>query len=76
MTPKEAKRLVGRTIAAVDLGGSWETDIHGGSRVYMHFPTVTLDDGTVLSFIAEEHPSGDSTYGIEICARRPRRETP
>lgn len=74
MKPSEAKKLIGKKIAAIDLGGCWEEDEHGGQRCFMHMhPTITLDDGTKLYFHVEEHPSGDGhSYGVEICWARKR----
>lgn len=68
MNAKQAKRLVGRKIVAVDLGGRWEGD--GGCRVWMHDPTITLDDGSRLRFVVEEHPIG-ADYGVSIVRRPP-----
>lgn len=74
MTPKQAQALVGRTIVAIDPGGSWEADEHGRNRQYMHYPSITLDNGVVLRFHAEEHPSGDGqAYGVDIVVARPRK---
>jgi hypothetical protein len=73
MTPKEAEKLIGRRIVAVDLGRSWETDLHGGGRVLMHMhPSIALDDGSVLRFLVEEHPSG-TEYGVDFLVVKPRR---
>ena len=77
MIPSEARRLIGRTIVAIDLGGSWETDEHGGQRQHMHMhPSITLDDGTELRFYVEEHPTGDGAlYGVHII-KKARRAKP
>lgn len=72
MTPKEARGLVGRRIVAVDAGGSWETDEYGGCRTHMHYPKITLDDGTVLRFRSEEHPCGAGEHGTYIVIKPPR----
>ena len=71
MTPKQAQRLVGRTIVAVELNATWETDIGSHTRVKMHDPTITLDDGSRLRFVVEEHPSGDG-YGVHPVHVRPK----
>jgi hypothetical protein len=63
MTPAQAKKLVGRTIVDVDMDEGWEGD--GPQRVRMHSPTVTLDDGSLLRFVVEEHPEGGE-YGVDI----------
>lgn len=63
MKAREAKRLVGRTIVAVDLQATWEGD--GPNRVRMHKPRITLDDGSVLTFLVEEHPDG-AAYGVDL----------
>lgn len=67
MKKSEAKRLIGRTIAAIDLDASWEGE--GRNRVLMHAPTITLDDGTTLRFVVEEHPEGGE-YGVDIVHAR------
>lgn len=72
MMPHDAKRLIGRKIVAVDLQGTWETDLYGGGRRYMHDPRITLDDGSVLRFVVEEHPAG-SPYGVDIVRERAER---
>jgi hypothetical protein len=67
---------VGRTIVKVDMQGRWETDTYGGCREYMHDPAITLDDGSVLRFHVEEHPTGDGgAYGVDILRVRPDRRT-
>lgn len=63
MTPSQAKRLVGRTIVAVDLDADWAGEGH--SRVLMHDPTITLDDGSRLRFVVEEAPDGGE-YGVDL----------
>jgi hypothetical protein len=55
-----AKQLVGRKIVAFD-PGSW-VDADGVTK---HTPKITLDDGSVLHFRAEELDDG-SDYGIYI----------
>lgn len=71
MMPFEAKRLIGRKIVKVDMGGHWDADLYGGSRRYMHDPTIALDDGTELRFVVEESPSGDH-YGVNIVQTKRR----
>ena len=68
MSPREAKRLVGRTIVAVELNGSWKGERR--LRSYMHAPVITLDDGTFLRFTVEEHPEGGE-YGVNIVRELP-----
>lgn len=63
MTPKEAKRLIGRTIVAVDLNATWESEEGSKHRRLMHDPVFTLDDGSRLSFVVQEHPEG-AEYGV------------
>lgn len=59
MTPKQARRLVGRTIVAVELN----EEVIEGER--MTSPLLTLDDGSVLSFYAQESPDGGE-YGVGL----------
>lgn len=58
------ERIVGRTITAVDMG----EEIVG--QDVMHSPIVYLDDGTTLTFLAEEPPGEDGEYGVNIIAAR------
>lgn len=58
-----ARHLVGRRIVAVDMR-SFKSGEGRGKRV-CHDPVVTLDDGSVLSFVVEETDSGDC-YGVSI----------
>ena len=73
MTPSEAKRLIGRTIVAVDLDATWEGE--GLHRRRMHSPRVFLDDGSQLYFVVEEHPDGGE-YGVDIGITRSRKSGP
>ena len=72
MTPKEAKRLIGRTIVAVDLRSHWESRDSGKQRTLMHDPVLTLDDRSQVSFAVEEHPEG-AGYGIKPVRRGGKR---
>jgi hypothetical protein len=57
-------RLVGRTIVKADPQAAWEDD--GANSVWMHSWRLTLDDGTTVNFMTEEHPIG-AEYGTDIC---------
>ena len=64
-----ARELVGRRIVAFDPGLSHEA--HGGTAT--HSPTITLDDGSELYFIAEEQDE-TGEYGTFIGRRPPTRK--
>ncbi len=72
-----ARELLGRTIVAFDPGTSVEAGQYtDGSptseRARMHTPRITLDDGSTLYFVTEEHPAG-VFYGTFIGrTNRPR----
>ena len=57
------KSLVGRTIVKVELN---RRTVEG---IQMTDPTIWLDDGTSLRFLAEESPDGGE-YGIAMVRRR------
>lgn len=72
-----ARELIGRTIVDFDPG---PVRVHTllsdnpngrGPMIVMHYPRITLDDGSVLHFQAEEHPQG-ADYGVFI-RRNPRK---
>ena len=69
MKPSEAKRLIGRTIVAVDLRSSWEGK--GGARTLMHDPIIRFDDGSVMMFMGQEHPDGGE-LGVGLIYARAR----
>ena len=61
------KRMVGRRIIKAEPCA----DVEGehSNAVWMHGWRLTLDDGTVLSFMTEEHPDGGE-YGTDIVLSR------
>lgn len=58
-----ARELVGRTIVAFEPNAHTVHD--GPTRRVMHAPTITLDDGSVLWCMTEEHPDA-AEYGTFI----------
>lgn len=65
------KNLVGRRIVAVDMQASVQGESRHDRRT-MHKPLITLDDGSVLYFVVEEHPEGFE-YGVDIGRVKPKR---
>lgn len=55
--------VVGRRIVKAEPNGYWEED--GENSRWMHAWRLTLDDGTVLTFMTEEHPEG-AEYGTDM----------
>lgn len=45
-----------------------------GPKTTMHDPIFTLDDGSTIEFVVEEHPDG-AGYGVRAVLRRPRKKT-
>jgi len=63
-----AREIVGKRIVAFRPGA-----YRAGRDVFtttMHEPEIELEDGSVLVFVTEEHPEGDS-YGMWIGRRPP-----
>ena len=64
------KALIGRSIVAVDMQASVQGESRHDRRT-MHKPLITLDDGSVLYFVVEEHPEG-AEYGVDIGRTKPK----
>lgn len=64
----KVKFIVGRKIVKAEPNGSWEGENSNG--VWMHDWTLTLDDGSQLVFLTEEHPDAGK-YGIDLIRREP-----
>jgi hypothetical protein len=60
----KVERIVGRRIVKAESNAAWEED--GEYGCWMHAWRLTLDDGTTLTFMTEEHPIG-AEYGTDIC---------
>lgn len=65
------KALIGRSIVAVDMQASVQGESRHDRRT-MHKPLITLDDGSVLYFVVEEHPEG-AEYGVDIGRTKPKK---
>ncbi len=59
-----AREIVGRRIVAFDPGTTRQADGPGYRTI--HYPSITLDDGSRLFFCAEELPSADADHGTLI----------
>jgi hypothetical protein len=57
------RHVIGRRIVAVEMNTVKVKDEGYGGR--MHDPRITLDDGSTLRFVVEEHPEG-AEYGVNI----------
>ena len=68
-TPSE-RQLMGRRIVGFD-AGTWVAGDRDRTR--MHDPTIKLDDGSFLRFMAEENPSGGE-YGVMVLRSLPRKQ--
>lgn len=64
-----AREIVGKRIVAFDPGAAIAGS--GLLATTMHDPTITLEDGSKLVFLTEEHPNADN-YGVWIGRVRPR----
>ena len=62
-----AKQLVGRTIVRAEPNSGVDEKSESD---WMHDWVLTLDDGSQLAFVVEEHPDGGE-YGIQIVRRKP-----
>ena len=65
------KALIGRSIVAVDMQASVQGESRHDRRT-MHKPLITLDDGSVLYFVVEEHPEG-AEYGVDIGRKKTKK---
>ena len=68
---KLAKQLVGRTIVKAEpCGGISDANADEVVQTWMHNWVLTLDDGSQLALVVEEHPDGGE-YGVDIVRREP-----
>jgi len=67
-----AREIVGKRITAFDPRPYRAGSETGKSRLIMHDPIITLDDGSILVFHTEEHPDGGE-YGAFIQRVKRRR---
>lgn len=67
----QPKRLIGKTIATVDMRPFSSRGNKRRHNTVAHDPLITFTDGSSISFTVEETEVG--VYGVDICLRKPER---